>query len=149
MWSRFLLVGAVRGDETPGERPDNIWQIDVTQGGRACVLPSQQLSLWRPSSSRASQITITNPAGVAISLNWPAEQKTLDLPSELQLRESQEYQLTWTGVVTPVRLTVRRVPEAAQSLEQIAAALVDLQCRQQIETLIASTSLHPPHESDR
>jgi hypothetical protein len=73
----------------------------------------------------------------------------LDLPAELQLRDGQEYQLTWTGVVTPVRLTVRKVPEAAQSLEQIAAALVDLQCRQQIETLIASTSLDPPQEPGR
>lgn len=132
-------TGAVRG---PGDqvvqRPEDIWQVNVTQSGRACILAGQRPTLWRPSADRAVQLTITPQNGEPRTLNWAQGQKTLAWPTSLQVADNASYRISWTGSTMPTRLTTRTVAAVpATNLEALATAFITNQCRGQLDVLIA------------
>ena len=132
-------TGAVRGGgDTQVQRPDDIWHVDVTQGGRACVAAGQRPTLWRPSADTAVQLTITPPTGAPQTVNWALGQKTLAWPAALPVANDASYQLSWTGAATPTRLTTRTLPAIPGSnVEALATAFIANQCRGQLDVLIA------------
>lgn len=138
-------TGAVRTDpgavRSPSEqlRPADIWQFDVTQSGRACVLPGQRPVLWRPQSDRAVRLTITPQNGAAQTVNWNAGQSTLEWPASLPVIDGASYQLNWTGAANPVRVTTQTLTGVqAGNVDAVATAFLDKNCRSQLDVLIAT-----------
>ena len=133
-------TGAVRG---PGEsevrRPNDIWQFDVTRTGRVCLLPGARPVLWRPSSERTVQLTITPQMGQPQVVTWAAGRNTLDWPAGVPLANGNSYQLNWTGAMRPTRLTAYTLSGVAPAnAEAVATALLANQCRSQLEVFIAT-----------
>jgi hypothetical protein len=137
------MTGAVRGSgDAPVVRPDDIWQVDVTQSGRACVAAGQRPTLWRPSADRAVQLTITPPTGAPQTVNWARGQKTLAWPASIQVADNASYQLSWTGATSPTRLTTRTLPAAPRAnTEALATAFITNQCRGQLDVLISKNEV--------
>jgi hypothetical protein len=137
------MTGAVRGSgDAPVLRPDEIWQVDVTQSGRACVVAGQRPTLWRPSADNAVQLTITPPTGAPQTVNWARGQKTLGWPSSLPVTDNASYQLSWTGGASPTRLTTRTLgPVPGNDMGALASAFITNQCRGQLDVLIAKNEV--------
>ena len=133
-------TGAVRG---PGSsevrRPADIWQFDVTQSGRACILAGSRPVLWRPSSERTVRVTITPQSGDPQTLNWDAGRATLNWPAGIPVVDGASYQISWTGGTSPTRLTAKTLAAIpANNVEAVATALLTNQCRGQLDVLIAT-----------
>jgi hypothetical protein len=137
------MTGAVRGGaDAPVLRPDDIWQVDVTQSGRACVPTGQRPTLWRPNADNAVQLTITPPTGAPQTLNWARGQKTLAWPVAMQVADNASYQFSWTGATAPTRLTTRTMPVVpANNMEALASAFITNQCRGQLDVLISKNEV--------
>lgn len=140
-------TGATRG---PGDvpavpHPDNVWHVNVTQSGRACVTAGGSPTLWRPSAERTVQLTITPQTGAAQTVTWAQGQTTLVWPASVPIVDGGSYQLSWTGGASPTRLTAKSVrPVAAGDTAALATALLDNQCRGQLDTLIAANDADRP-----
>jgi len=137
-------AGATRGsgDAPAVQRPEDVWQVDVTQGGRACVPTGRGPTLWRPTADQAVQLTITPATGAARTVTWARGQKTLAWPSALPVSDNATYQISWTGAASPVRLTTRTLAAVpANNLEALATAFITNQCRAQLDVLIAKNEL--------
>ncbi len=134
-------TGAVRGNEPVAAvaRPADIWQFDVSQSGRACVLAGQRPVLWRPQSDRAVRLTITPQNGAAQTVNWNAGQATLEWPANVPVADGASYQLSWTGAVNPVRVTTQTLTGVQiGNVDAVATAFLDNNCRSQLDVLIAT-----------
>jgi hypothetical protein len=132
-------TGAVRG-AGDGEvlRPDDVWQVDVTQSGRACVAAGQRPTLWRPVADSAIQLTITPPTGAPQTVSWARGQKTLAWPASVPVADNASYQISWTGAASPKRLTTRTLPAMPTgNLDALATAFITHECRGQLDVLIA------------
>lgn len=136
-------TGAVRGSgDAAVVRPDDVWQVDVTQSGRACVPAGQRPTLWRPTADRAVQLTITPPTGAPQTVNWARGQKTLAWPSSLQVADNASYQLSWTGATAPTRLTTKTLASVSgNNVEALATAFITNQCRGQLDVLISKNEV--------
>lgn len=134
-------TGAVRGaGDAVVTRPSDVWHVDVSQSGRACIPAGGRPTLWRPNSERTVQLTITPQAGTAQTVSWNQGQATLDWPAAVPIVDGASYQLNWTGASSPVRLTARTLTGVpAGNVEAVATALVENQCRGQLDVLIATT----------
>lgn len=137
------MTGAVRGSGNAAvARPDDIWQVDVTQSGRACVAAGQRPTLWRPTADKAVQLTITPPTGTPQTVNWAQGQKTLAWPTSLQVADNASYQLSWTGGTSPTRLTTRTLAAVpGNNTEALASAFITNQCRGQLDVLISKNEV--------
>ena len=134
-------TGAVRTDlpDAPVARPADIWQFDVTQSGRACVLPGQRPVLWRPQSDRAVRLTITPQTGAAQTVSWNAGQATLEWPASVPIVNGASYQLNWTGAPGPVRVTAQTLSGIQiGNVDAVATAFLANNCRSQLDVLIAT-----------
>ena len=135
-------TGAVRDAGLPAvplTQPTDIWQFDVSQSGRACVLPGRRPVLWRPQSSRAVRITITPQNGTAQTLNWNAGQATLEWPASIPVVDGASYQLSWPGAASPIRVTTRTLTGLSLSnVDAVASAFLTNNCRSQLDALIAT-----------
>jgi hypothetical protein len=136
-------VGAVRGGPDANvPRPDDIWQVDVTQSGRACFLAGQRPTLWRPSADQAVQLTIAPPTGAAQTVTWARGQRTLAWPASLPVADNASYQISWAGASAPTRLTARAVAATpGNDIAGLASAFIANQCWVQRDTLIAKNEL--------
>jgi hypothetical protein len=137
------MTGAVRGGpEAPVLRPDDVWQVDVTQSGRACVAAGQRPTLWRPKADSAVQLTITPPTGAPQTVNWASGQKTLAWPASIPVADNASYQLSWTGATSPTRLTTRTLAAVpGNNMEALATAFITNQCRGQLDVLISKNEV--------
>jgi hypothetical protein len=133
-------TGAVRGSgDTAVLRPSDVWQVDVTQTGRACVPAGRRPVLWRPVADRAVRLTITPQTGAAQTVNWNQGQATLAWPASVPIVDGASYQLSWPGAAAPTRLTTRTLTGlSVDNVDAVASALVANQCGGQLDVLIAT-----------
>lgn len=139
-------TGAVRGPGDGGAipRPTDVWQVDITQSGRACVAAGGRPTLWRPASDREVSLTITPQAGAPQTMTWGRGQATLAWPAAIPIVDGASYQLSWTGAGAPTRLTARALAAVpASDIPALATALLANQCRGQLDTLIAKSEPAP------
>ena len=133
-------TGAVRGSGPPQLiRPMDPWQYDVSQSGTACVIAGRQLTLWRPSTEQAIQVSLTLPSGETRTLAWPAQQRTLTLPADLPLEHGSRYQIGITGGAAPTRIQIATTPAPPATAEATAELLLTNHCRGQLDAFIASS----------
>lgn len=131
-------TGATRGDPpVAGPQPTDVWQVNVTQSGRACVAAGATPVLWRPSAERAVELTITPQTGAAQTVTWAQGQTVVAWPASVPIVDGSSYQLSWTGGAAPTRLTAKSIAAVPSSdLAGLATTLLDNQCRGQLDTLI-------------
>lgn len=139
-------TGAVRGaGDAEVRRPTDVWHVDVSQSGRACIPAGARPTLWRPSSDRTVRLTIRPQTGSPQTIDWNRGQATVQWPAAIPVVDGASYQLSWTGAPTPTRLTARMLPALpVNNVEAVATALVANQCRGQLDVLIATREAQEP-----
>ena len=132
-------VGAVRSAPIiPSSNPASIWQVDPTQSGTACLVPSIGVKLWRANSGQTETLTITGPDGRPQTVQWAAGQAMLDWPSSVSLANNADYQLRLSSSPVPARIHVRTLETPPQSVQEVAETLIRNQCTEQLDLLVAA-----------
>lgn len=140
-------TGAVRGEDGPVAvaRPSDVWHVDVTQSGRACVVPGVRPTLWRPTANSAVQLTITPQTGAPQTVTWARGQQTLAWPASVPVTDNASYQLSWTGSTSPTRITTRMLARLRPNdVEGLATALLQAQCRGQLDVFVEQNRVPEP-----
>ncbi len=104
--------GATRS-MTPVAVLPNMWALDVTATGSACVRRGEDAVLWRPQPRPATSISFTRRtanAGAPVTKPWRINDPTLPWPNELPLDEGTSYVVTLDTSTTQHILTVHVAP---------------------------------------
>lgn len=130
--------GALRS--TSIARSPSIWDIDVTQSGKVCVVDSKKLQLWRPDSDAAEAVEIRAADGSTQKLSWARGKALAGWPSALALESQGRYEIASSARPDKSQLvvvTLKSVPS-----DQVAAAqvLIANGCQNQLDLLVAGAS---------
>jgi hypothetical protein len=129
-------VGAVRGS---GGQSRNVWQVDPRRGGTYCIAAGANPTLWRAEALAAAAVTLSRvDSPDSRALEWQAGQHVLSWPTEIALEPGVDYEIH-AGLEPAVR--VRFVPLAGNltGRQDLAAALIENGCHEQLDRLIEST----------
>lgn len=135
--ARRARIGAVRaaGQDQGPPTPPGVWALDIRQSDTVCALDPANIALWRADTSAAQTLTVTRGDGASASLVYGPGQALATLPAAVA---GSAGAITITGGKTPVTLTIKQVPAAA-NVEALGAALVAAGCQSQFERLAMNT----------
>jgi hypothetical protein len=128
--SRF---GALRSGDYP-QNP-NPWNVDISKGGKICVVDAGSLMLWRPYASDATQLRILPASGAAQTVDWAEGQATMRWPAQLPVADGSQYKLEVEGA-DPVPVSFVRVNSAPEDMVAAAQALIEKGCDSQLDALV-------------
>jgi hypothetical protein len=128
--SRF---GALRSADYP-QNP-NPWNVDISKGGKICVVDAETLMLWRPYSTDATQLRIMPASGAAQTIDWAEGQATMRWPAQLPIADGSQYKLEVEGA-DPVPVSFVRVNSAPEDMVAAAQALIEKGCDSQLDALV-------------
>ncbi len=130
--------GALRTAEVA--RNPSIWDLDVTQSGKVCVMSADKLTLWRPDADSAVQIKIRSADGKSQELSWAAGKRSATWPSALPIANSAQYSIEWPGSGDKSNVTFVTVPKPPADLVGAAQLLIENGCENQLDLLVESAS---------
>jgi hypothetical protein len=148
--TRQVRTGAVRGFGSQASiRPPNVWLIDSTKSGTACVAGTEAPSLWMPSRDAATTLLITRVAdNRAVSLAFRPLQSVKSWPmAELPMRNGDAFRISGAGLVAPVALRIATLGPNPKGLESTASALITAGCSAQLDLLIETVSVPSGEET--
>lgn len=135
-------TGAVRsGAAVVAPRSPNLWYVDMTKAGAACIVDAANVKLWRPAATEAAQLDIAGAAGKA-SVEFAAGQAVAGWPAaSLPVTEGASYTLSGAGLSKPVKLSFTLLDPGADGLEGTASTLIARKCEAQLDLLIDTVAL--------
>ena len=141
MNDRPASFGATRGGALkPAPAGKDVWAIDTTLAGTACVFQGRAPTLWKPGSSDAVTGTITNDATkTQAPIAWPAGTASIAWPDALPVAAGGYTVISSKG---PQAITLKQVQSAANEGQgaMIAAAAG---CERQAGDLLDYAQKHP------
>ena len=130
--------GALRSSDYP-QNPSP-WNVDVSKGGKMCILDPAKLTLWRPDTIDTIQLNIKPAGGAGETVQWAAGQATLRWPSSLPVVDGVHYQLQSDGS-DPVDLAFVTISEnTTADMVTAAQTLIDQGCDSQLDALVEGVS---------
>ena len=135
-------IAATRGFELqPAAQPEddgNLWQVDMSEGGAACVLTGQKPAFARGDAGSSAPIRLSRAAtGETRSVAWPGGALIAPWPATMPVTDREAYEVTFDdGSV--VSLTWRIVTPSLAGVEPLAADLLDKGCYAQLDRLRAA-----------
>jgi len=130
--------GALRAAEV-AHNP-SIWDIDVTQSGKVCVVDAKKLLLWRPDSDGAGSVEIRSADGQSQKLSWAAGKSLAAWPAALPVKTGAQYQIQWGETGDKSSLDVVTVGSVPADLPGTAQVLIENGCQNQLDLLVSSAS---------
>jgi hypothetical protein len=140
---RRARIGAVRGIESgPSDaRPATLWHVDVKKSSNICLAEKGKATLWRADAAKPVTLTIARSGAAAHKVEWPAGEANLSWPSEIEMVEGADYNLTWDGAAQPTRLKFKTLPSKPVGLEDTASLLIKNGCDAQLDHLIETVKV--------
>lgn len=135
---RRARIGAVRSAGIVPSSPTTIWHVDASQGGTMCLAETSEVMMWRPDSTQAATVTITNAEGGSWPVAWPAGSPTVAWPADATIADGAVYQLRQEGVAVPTEVTFKTVGPVSDELPAVAEALIRHECEEQLDLLLAT-----------
>jgi len=130
--------GALRAAEV-AHNP-SIWDIDVTQSGKVCVVDAKKLQLWRPDSDGVGNVEIRSADGQSQKLSWAAGKSLAAWPAALPVKSGAQYQIQWGETGDKSSLDVVTVGSVPADLPGTAQVLIENGCQNQLDLLVSSAS---------
>jgi hypothetical protein len=130
--------GALRSSDYP-QNPSP-WNVDVSKGGKMCILDPGKLTLWRPDTIDTIQLNIKPAGGAGETVQWAAGQATLRWPSSLPVTDGVHYQVQAEGA-DPIDLSFVTIPgNTSSDMVTAAQTLIDKGCDSQLDALVEGVS---------
>jgi hypothetical protein len=130
--------GAQRTGKVP--HSPSIWDIDVTQSGKVCVVDAKKLQLWRPDSEDAEAVEIRSSDGSAQKLAWAKGKALAGWPAALPIKSDGKYEIA--SSVRPDTSSLEVVTLDSVPTDQVAVAqlLIANGCQNQLDMLVADAA---------
>ena len=135
--------GALRSGDVA--HSPSIWDIDVSQSGRVCVVNPAKLELWRPEADSAVKVTIRSADGKSQGLSWAAGKASTIWPSALPITTGAEYRIEWPDSGDTSSLSFVTVGSAPADLVGAAQLLIENGCQNQLDLLVDGASKAGAH----
>jgi hypothetical protein len=119
-------------------RSPSIWDIDVTQSGRVCVVDAKKLQLWRPDSEAAEAVEIRSSDGTTQKLSWAQGMALASWPSALPVKTQSKYEIASTERADKSSLEVVTLDSVPSDLVGTAQVLIANGCQNQLDMLVAA-----------
>jgi hypothetical protein len=132
--ARRVRLGAVRG--TGGTR--SVWQADLGRTGNVCIANPGELTLYRPDSTAAADVTLTDSDGKTATVHFDANQWEASWPSAIEVTAGKRINVS--GLATPATLTLRQLSPIPSGLEGMAQSLIRADCQAQLDVLVDTFS---------
>jgi hypothetical protein len=130
--------GALRTGKVP--RSPSIWDIDVTQSGRVCVVGSNKVQLWRPDSEAAEAIEIRSSDGSTQKLAWAKGKALAGWPTALPVKSDSKYEIASSERPDKSNLEVITLASVPTDRVGIAQVLIANGCQNQLDLLVADAT---------
>jgi hypothetical protein len=130
--------GALRS--TAIARSPSIWDIDVTQSGKVCVVDAKKVQLWRPDSEDAEAVEIRASDGSTQKLSWARGKALAGWPAALPITGNATYEIASSARPDKSNLEVVRLDQAPADQVATAQVLIANGCQNQLDLLIAGAS---------
>ena len=124
-------------------RNPSIWDLDVTQSGKMCVIRTNKLNLWRPDAEAAAKVNIRSADGKMKVVDFAPGKTSIAWPAGLPLSNSAEYQIEWPSSGEKSSVQFVTVPSAPADMVGAAQVLIQNGCQNQLELLVESASKGP------
>lgn len=121
----------------------SLWDIDVTQSGKVCIVDAKKLQLWRPQSDGAESVEIRPVGGGAQKLSWASGKALTAWPGTVKVAEGGSYEIAWADRPDRSKLEVVTVGAVPKDRVALAKVLIDKGCQNQLEMLVAETNKGP------
>jgi hypothetical protein len=118
----------------------SIWNIDVTQSGRVCVVDAKKLQLWRPDSETAEAVEIRSSDGHKQKLSWAQGNALASWPSALPVKTDGKYEIASADRSDKSNLEVVTLDSAPSDLVGTAQVLIANGCQNQLDMLVAAAA---------
>jgi hypothetical protein len=127
--------GAMR-TETIARSP-SIWDIDVTQSGKVCVVDAAKVQLWRPDSAVAEAVEIRASDGTVQALAWASGKALAGWPAALTIAANSKYEIASSARPDKSSLEIVTLGSAPSDLVETAKVLIENGCQNQLDLLVA------------
>jgi len=121
-------------------RSPSIWDIDVTQSGKVCVVDAKKLQLWRPDSGAEEAVEIRSADGQAQKLVWARGKALAGWPSALRLKSEGKYEIASTVRPDKSNLEVVTLKSVPTDPVAVAQMLIANGCQNQLDMLVAEAA---------
>ncbi len=130
---RRARFGALRSGEITAS--PNLWDVDVTQGGKMCVAEAAKLKLWRPNADSPATLDIRGGA-TAHAVEFAAGHATVPWPAQLPVANGREYQLELAGSGDIGKISFVMVNATPPDRVAAAELLIAKGCQNQLDLLV-------------
>lgn len=127
--------GALRTGDVA--RSPSIWDIDVTQSGKICVVDPAKVQLWRPQSDVAETIEIRSADGKVEQLSWAKGKATAAWPGALPVKSGHRFEIGSSGRPDKSSLEIVAVGPVPEDMVGTAQVLIKNGCENQLDLLLA------------
>jgi hypothetical protein len=130
--------GALRTGEVA--RSPSVWDIDVTQSGKVCVVDPNKVQLWRPDSDGDESVEIRSSDGNVQKLSWARGKALAAWPAALPVTNGGRYEIVSSD--RPDKSSLEVVALAAAPADRVATAeaLITNGCDNQLDLLVANSA---------
>jgi hypothetical protein len=118
----------------------SIWDIDVTQSGKVCVVGAKKLQLWRPESNVAESIEIRSSDGATQKLSWIRGKALTAWPAALPIKSGDTYEIVSSARPDKSKLEVSTLSATPSDQLETAQVLIQNGCQNQLDLLVAQAS---------
>jgi hypothetical protein len=130
--------GARRTAKVP--HSPSIWDIDVTQSGRVCLLEARKPNLWRPDSEIAEEVEISAADGNVQKLAWASGKALAGWPGALPIKNEGKYQIASSERPDKSSLEIVTLKSAPADPVATAQLLIANGCQNQLDMLVADAA---------
>ncbi len=133
-----VRTGAVRaGASTAVARNPNLWNLDVSQGGRMCLTDSNLVNLWRPQTEgQATYIFRSAPSDFHVHVTFDDGVSQASLSSDaLPLTATSAYSVSGPDGTSAQLVEFVILDSAPEDPESMAAVLAENGCTAQLDLL--------------
>ncbi|GMM92393.1 hypothetical protein [Qipengyuania sp. MTN3-11] len=133
-----VRTGAVRsGTSAVAASNPNLWNLDVSQGGRMCVVDTGAINMWRADTTEEATYMFGRSGSdfnVPVTFSAGVSQASLD-GDKLPVADGQAFTLTGPDGGTGSTVEFVVLDEAPADVEGMAAALASNGCQSQLDLL--------------
>jgi len=143
--ARQSRTGATRSAVGGGApHPTNVWYVDSSRAGAACVADVGKVAVWRPVGDLAGDLKITRLGdGKAASVSFGAGQAVRAWPDDLAVTDGASFKLEGAGLTSPTTVKIKSLESVPEGLDATAQVLLAKGCTNQIDLLITATKVDP------
>lgn len=130
--------GALRSEKIA--HTPTIWDIDVTQSGKICVVDASKLQLWRSDNDQPGSVEIRSADGQTQKLEWAPGKALAGWPAALPVTTGGHYVIDGPHNGENSSIEFVQIGPMPDDMVATAQVLIENDCQNQLDLLVSRAS---------